>query len=122
MMSHLARITWLTPEEGGRRVAPSGPRYIAPVRFEGQTVAEWEREAWSLVVDLVSHPPESADWIAQVRYLVDEAPQELLRLGARFGLYEGKKCVARGAIINPKPEAVDLSGVRTAAEQIDAKR
>jgi hypothetical protein len=121
MTSRLARITWLTPEEGGRRVPPSGPRYIAPARFEDQPPGA-EGANWSLVVDLVSRPPGSADWLAEVRYLVDEAPHELLRLGASFELYEGKKCVARGAIINPKPETVDLPGVQAAAEQIDAKR
>jgi hypothetical protein len=121
MTSRLARITWLTPEEGGRRQPPPGPRYSAPVRFEGQPVGA-EGANWSLVVDLVSRPPGSADWIAEVRYLVDEAPHELLRVGACFELYEGKKCVARGIIISPKPETVDLSAVRTATEQIDAKR
>lgn len=108
MTTRLARITWLTPEEGGRHQPPRGPRYVAPARFEGQA-AGVEGANWSLVVDLGSPPSGSADWIAEVRYLVDEAPHELLLVGARFELYEGKKCVARGVIISSAPEAVNLS-------------
>jgi hypothetical protein len=121
MTNRLARITWLAPEEGGRRVPPSGPRYIAPARFEGPAAGS-EGANWSLVVDLISHPPGSADWIAEVRYLFDEAPHELLLPGTRFELYEGKKCVARGVLLSPVPEAVTLSGVRPAVEQADTKR
>lgn len=121
MTTRLARITWLKPEEGGRRLPPSGPRYSAPARFEGQTAGP-EGANWSLVVDLKSHPPGGADWIAEVRYLVADAPHELLLLGARFELYEGKKCVARGVIINSVPEAVNGSGVRLTVEQADTKR
>ena len=117
MTTRLARITWRTPEEGGRRVPPSGPRYIAPARFEGQAAGP-EGAKWSLVVDPISHPPGSAEWVAEVRYLVDEAPHELLLLGARFELYEGKKCVAHGVIISPVPE----SGPGKACQQLETKR
>lgn len=120
MTTPLARITWLTPEEGGRRQPPPGPRYSAPARFEGQAAGS-EGANWSLVVDLQSRPSGATDWIAEVRYLVDEAPHELLRLGACFELYEGKKCVARGVIISPVLETVNLSGIRPAVEQAEAK-
>ncbi len=106
MTTRLARITWLTPEEGGRHAPPSGPRYSAPARFEGQTAGP-EGANWSLIVDLVSHPPESGDWIAEVRFLVEEAPRECLRFGACFELYEGKKLVARGTILGFVPEIGD---------------
>lgn len=106
MTTRIARIMWLTPEEGGRRVLPSGSRYIAPARFEGQAAGTDGTDGadWSLAVDLLSHLPGSSDWIAEVRYVVEGAPHELLRLGARFELYEGKKCVARGVIISSVPE------------------
>lgn len=104
MTTRLARVTWLTPEEGGRSVPPTGPRYSAPVRFEGQAAGA-EGANWSLVIDLQSHPPGSADWIAEVRFLVEDAPQELLRLGASFELYEGKKRVARGILVSLVPDS-----------------
>jgi len=37
--------------------------------------------------------------IAEVRFLVDEAPQHLLVPGAKFELYEGKNIVARGEVL-----------------------
>jgi hypothetical protein len=117
MTTRLARITWLTAEEGGRRVLPCGPRYSAPARFESQAAGP-EGANWSLVVELVSRPPESTDWIAEVRYLFDDAPHELLLQDANFELYEGKKCVARGAIIGAVPEAAAPGlGVPAGSEQ-----
>lgn len=120
-MPQLARITWLTPSEGGRSTPPSGPRYCAPARFEGQPPGA-EGANWSLVVEFLSRPSNSTDWIAEVRWLVDEAPYELIRMGARFELYEGKKCVARGVILSPVPETVHQSDVRSTFEQANAKR
>jgi hypothetical protein len=114
MTSRLARITWLTPEEGGRQLPPAGPRYIAPARFEGQAAGA-EGAKWSLVVDLISRPFGSADWIAEGRFLVDEAPHEFLLLGDRFELYEGKKCVAHGVIISPAPDVTTPGRLATPA-------
>ena len=45
---------------------PSGPRYVAPARFDGGVDLS-ECGNWSLVVELVTHPASSADWIADVR-------------------------------------------------------
>ncbi len=120
MTTRHARITWLTPEEGGRRVPPSGPRYVAPARFDGQ-LAGPDGANWSLVVDRVSLRPGFNDWIAEVHYLVDAAPHELLAPGAGFELYEGKKCVARGIITQPVTATAELSGVQPAVEPADAK-
>lgn len=37
--------------------------------------------------------------ISVLTYLVDEAPFNLLKIGAKFKLYEGISCVAQGEII-----------------------
>jgi hypothetical protein len=96
--TRIARITWRSLEQGGRRVPPPGPRYSTPARFE--CVADQSSCGdWSLVVDLISRPAASTDWIAEVRFLFGEAPHEWLAEGARFELYEGKKCVAQGTIL-----------------------
>lgn len=100
MTTQQARIVWLTPEEGGRRHPPSGPRYVAPARVDGQ-VAGPDGANWSMVVEWLTQPTDPIEWIAEVRYLVDEAPHELLMRGVRFELYEGKKCVARGVVTTP---------------------
>ena len=98
MTTRTAKITWLTPDQGGRRAPPSGPQYIAPARF----IVAADRSSygnWGLVVDLVSRPAASNDWIAKVRFLVGEAPHEWLADGTRFELYEGTKRVAQGNVL-----------------------
>jgi len=121
MTIQLARITWLTPEEGGRRLPPSGPRYTAPTRFESQPPGP-EGANWSLVVDRMPQSPGSMEWIAEVHYVAEEAPHELLLPGACFELYEGKKCVARGVISSLLRGAVNRSVERLSAEHADTKR
>ena len=84
MTTRMARIRWRTPEQGGRRGLPSGPRYSTPARF---LVAADQSSCgdWSLVVDLVSRPEATNDWIAEVRFLFDEAPHDWLAEGALVG-------------------------------------
>jgi hypothetical protein len=55
--------------------------------------------AWSLVVVKVEATNNNYDWVANVRFLVPEAPVETLRAGREFELYEGGKCVATGVIM-----------------------
>jgi hypothetical protein len=92
--SRRAHITWLTPDQGGRQTPPSGPRYTPTARFDATS------EDRSVVLDLVSRPTDSADWIADIRFLFDDAPQDFLSDGASFELFEGKRCVARGTVVN----------------------
>jgi len=89
----IARVVWRTAEHGGRHAPPVGPRYSTPARFDAA------EEDWSVVLDLLSRPEGSGDWIAGVRFMSDEAPQHLLTEGAHFELYEGKKCVGEGTVL-----------------------
>jgi hypothetical protein len=94
-----AKIVWLRPGEGGRSEPPSGegPRpYITVVKFEGSN-DPWPTVAWSLVVEKVD-ALDSYTWEAEVKFLVDEAPSELLTSGRSFELYEGPKRVAAGTL------------------------
>ena len=111
MSSPTARVAWIPPEQGGRSSPPTGPRYSAPARFDAARDA-WPHEAWSVVLDLISRPPGSTDWLAEVRFLFEEAPQELITAGARFELYEGKKRVAVGTVLPSVPEHAHCSEAR----------
>jgi hypothetical protein len=71
------------------------------------------------VLDRVSCPTGSSDWIAEIRFLVDEAPQELLSEGSCFELFEGKRCVARRAVIASVPEHGSQPSARLSAEEAD---
>jgi hypothetical protein len=108
--SRRAHITWLPPDKGGRQTPPSGPRFSPTARFAAA------KEDRSVVLELVSRPAGSADWIADIRFLFDDAPQDLLADGARFELYEGKRCVAHGTILAAS-EQRNPSSARLPAEE-----
>jgi len=99
-MRMLAEIEWIRPEDGGRSKPPSGegsPRYATIVRFAESAGASTLGEAWSLVVEKVE-ALNPYSWVAEVRFLVDAAPMDLLASGRTFELYEGHKRVATGKV------------------------
>lgn len=96
----LAEIVWVRPEDGGRSKPPLGegfPQYATIAKFIGSGDAWPPSEAWSLVVEKVDATGPNK-WMAEVRFLVDTAPLELLASGQSFELYEGHKRVATGTI------------------------
>lgn len=98
-----ALIEWIPKENGGRTKPPLGlgsPPYATEIRFVDGEETWSPQEAWSLVV--MKHEAESNEyrWIADVHFLVKEAPHDSLRDGRTFELYEGNKCVARGQLID----------------------
>jgi hypothetical protein len=85
-----AHIHWLSEAEGGRKNLPTSLRYTTVARFSSQK--EWPNNAWSIVAEFSELP--TFDSAARVKFLVDEAPHELLQTGATFELLEGHKVVA----------------------------
>ena len=75
-----------------------GSRYTTVACFEDER-EKYPKEAWSLVVECCSLPNNTGTILANVRFLVAEAPAHLLHLGSRFELYEGRTIVASGEII-----------------------
>jgi hypothetical protein len=95
-----ALISWVPPEKGGRLVPPPGPRYVAPARvvIGGGRGTDGD---WSLVVEFEKTFDGGIFTHATVRFLVDEAPHELLASGAGFELHEGRRLVATGIVCEP---------------------
>ena len=91
-----AMLSWVPHEKGGRRAFPPGPTYSSVVRFDEDN--GWPTNAWSLVVEYIRSYAAGQYVYARVKFLVPEAPHELLREGSRFQLYEGRKLVATGLI------------------------
>jgi len=52
-----------------------------------------------LVVEKIQTQSDEYEWIANIRFLVDEAPHDELCPNREFELYEGAKCVATGVIL-----------------------
>ena len=98
-----AKITWKREENGGRTKPPAGigtPPYATVVRFCDSDEPWPPANAWSLVVEKIEDTSNEYEWLAEVRYLVDDAPHEELRFNREFELYEGGKCVAIGTILS----------------------
>jgi hypothetical protein len=89
-----ALIRWLTPLAGGRTAPPSGPTYSTVAHFK-ESADEWPAVAWSVVLEFLE-PFKSK---ALVRFLMPNAPDHLLKIGADFDLYEGPNLVAHAEVI-----------------------
>lgn len=101
-----AVVDWIPKDQGGRTRPPAGvgtPPYASVVRFTDVEEAWPPPVAWSLVVEKDEALSEPLRWVADVRFLVDEAPHDSLRPGREFDLYEGGKCVAHGRILGGSP-------------------
>ena len=99
-MSHkvLASIRWVTPAEGGRKTPPRVPRYSTVARFE-TTAASWPAEAWSIVAEFMERLDNCSGVLAEVWLLTPDAPAHLLKTGSRFDLFEGRRLVAHGEVL-----------------------
>ncbi len=94
-----------------RRPAPPEKRYAAPVRIDGTPVP------FTLVLENL-RPVGGNGWVflADARFLVEEAPHHLMMSGAAFDLVEGPFVPARGRVLTT-PRAW---GASTIVESDDA--
>ncbi|HET6249220.1 MAG TPA: hypothetical protein VFE47_16110 [Tepidisphaeraceae bacterium] len=98
-----AIISWVPTESGGRRSPFVGPKYSTLARFEEDR--QLAMGAWSLVVEFIHVFQNPRHVLAEVQFLSDEAPDQLLHDGSRFELLEGNKCTAKGIVL---PSAVEV--------------
>jgi hypothetical protein len=91
-----AIISWVPRTKGGRTAPPAGPVYSTVCRFADDT--GWPNTAWSLVLQRLQPYAQGRYWFAEVHFLAPAAPEGLLRSGARFELYEGRRLVATGQV------------------------
>jgi hypothetical protein len=93
-MTTIARVTWVSPEEGGRQRLPETNRYVTVSKF-AEDGPGWPDGAWSVVVDFPQPPSVQGNPSSGVAsFLMDTAPKSRLVPGARFELYEGLRRVA----------------------------
>jgi hypothetical protein len=96
-----ANIEWVRPEEGGRSRPPSGEgsrAYATVVKFGRSHEPSPPLEAWSLAIEKLTATGFYI-WNAEVRFLSNDAPVDLLTPGRPFELYEGQKRVAIGTLL-----------------------
>src|SRR5690348_12604028 len=96
-------IKWLSKDEGGLG-APSEASALSPytavVWFPATGPLGQSLDYWTLKLTKVSDTKDALEWIAEVCFLFDDAPHTLLAKDAVFELYEGRRCVARGKVLN----------------------
>jgi len=89
-----ANLTWTPFEQGGRKVIlPVGMKYYPIIIFESEQETDtlWCAELFNISI-------KDRQSVADVTYLVDDAPFHLLQSGKTFNLYEGQRVVAEGVI------------------------
>jgi hypothetical protein len=97
--SVVAKVHWVSPEEGGRISLPTGKKYSTIARFPEDT-GTWLQEAWSIVLEFDEPPAAQGNpSMAKARFLAGQAPIDRLKPGRAFELYEGKKKVAMVEIV-----------------------
>jgi hypothetical protein len=90
-----AKINWTPLKDGGRKnILPIGMRYCPIIVFEAEQTGEtlWRAEVYNTSVN-------GRTSVADVSYLVDDAPYHLLQPGNEFLLYEGQRAVAQGVVM-----------------------
>ena len=100
-MIHDALIHWTPETVRGKRELPPTLRYVGLSRFPEDVPGQ--DEAWSVVIRFDQPPPEQASRTTsrgRIQFLVDEAPHERLRPGAKFELYEGPFHVANVEVLD----------------------
>ena len=92
----MAKIKWLTEEQGGRQTIPWGDKYGPIVIIKGDSL-NFSEAVWSLLVS----NKESISYfetIAEIKYLFENAPDNLHK-DVEFELYEGSKLVGKGIVL-----------------------
>jgi len=91
-----AKLKWLSAEEGGRKLPMAiNTKYCPRIVFPDSPTRNGEE--WSAEIYILSQVDKLIS-IANLSYLVDSAPFELLQEGREFNLVEGGRLVATGTI------------------------
>ena len=91
------KIKWTTKEDGGRKLPMAvNIKYCPIITFPD---AAYSIENWSAEI-FVQSQINQYESNAKLSYLSEDAPFELLRVGAEFELREGSRLVATGIIIS----------------------
>lgn len=89
-----ARVTWTEGNEARVRPLPSVSRYMDIARF-AEDGPEWPDGAWTVVLEFPVPPSVQGNPShGTVHFLMEDAPNEILRPGNAFELYRGLTRVA----------------------------
>ena len=89
-----ALVDWIKPENGGKHKIPEKEFVFYPMI----KIADEKMANWSLFVINKKFVSEYQT-IAEIGFLMKNAPHHLLKTGIRFTLFEGAREIACGKII-----------------------
>lgn len=90
-----ARIIWIPLDNGGRKKPiPNDTKYCPIISFPENYLLE----TWSAEIVVIETNAEGES-NANLSFLLDEAPFELLKKNVKFQLFEGKRLVATGVVL-----------------------
>jgi hypothetical protein len=93
-----AIIRWVPTSRGGRQRPPNpAAGYTAPAHFESDPLSTQGNWSVRIIASKELRGDEVID--ATIRFVVPEAPQNLLSEGERFELLEGRRVVAKGVVL-----------------------
>jgi len=92
-----AKFIWVPKEQGGRESLPP-VSFVTPARFEKYKDLRPDNAWWSLRFDFSDTPEDFS--VAEISFLVEEGPQELLQPGSKFDIFDGSRLVASGEVID----------------------
>lgn len=95
-----ARVTWLTPENGG--AARIGGKYVfrAPARFGPPVEAGGADEANFTLFVACAELLGAKTWLANVWFATPYAPPDSISPEVQFQLFEGRRCIAQGVVLS----------------------
>jgi len=89
-----AQIIWTSVEDGGRKtILPVGMRYCPILVFDDEQCGD---TLWSAAV--YNKEINKRQTIADISYMADDAPHQLLQSGKKFFLFEGQQVVGEGIV------------------------
>lgn len=90
----VAKIVWIQPQDGGKKKIPA-----VDIMFYPMIKINTDEEIinWSLVL-INKEFIDVYETTAEMKFLTDNAPHQLLKSGIEFTLYEGAKKIAKGKI------------------------
>ncbi len=91
MSKSRAKIIWIDKELGGRTPPPVGTRYAPIIIFPNM------EGTWS--ADFICSVVNNQEMEVEIGFLSKDAPNDLLKQGNKFELFEGRRKVAKGIVL-----------------------
>ena len=92
------KIIWQNKTAAQLNKLLAGAKYSTVIKFEEDN-KNWTAGAWSIILNKLVQDNTKCVMTGDMKFLSPDAPNDLLTINKKFELFEGKKCAAKGEII-----------------------